>query len=448
MLPLLCCCAELTSDTPTRVLLNSVRYSATVGSNLFVFLVLALLIYVFELGDAGQFHTLAYVAMGVGLLTSLVFLVGTEEKRPNEEQQEHDKRSSRKNRDKLMAATASDKSMQRQHQQSLSYQQIDDDDTRTASSGVMQSPVRSGGGIQASPRNGSGDDDDLVLNVAMHSPSSYPTLDSDSSPSAALPRAPSSSGSGGNGGVSIEDSLTVRLQSLPVHFSSYRSWFGHREFFVCAFIYMCSRVVVNVSQVFLPFFVLDALGLSNVYITILPCVTYVSSMVAAGVMQRLNRQLGRVVVFLGGFGLAVAGLLGMLFLPAHAPWKWLVYPCCVLVGLGNGTIMVCCTQLTSDLIGSRTNFAAFVFGSFSFTDKLVTGVLLFVLQTFNDDSAEYARYVVSLPAIGASLLATIVILTQVDLEEWKRKHTLPPRHVARKHIDITTIGMDKQTTRQ
>jgi Na+/melibiose symporter-like transporter len=190
-------------------------------------------------------------------------------------------------------------------------------------------------------------------------------------------------------------------------------------------VYMSARLVVNVSQVFLPFLVLDALDLPNVYITILPCVLYICSMFAATFMQRLDERFGRKQVFCVGFLLTSLGLVGMFFLPPDRPYVWIVYPCAVVVGLGTGVIMVSCTQLTADLIGSRTNYSAFVFGAFSFTDKLSNGLVLFALQAFNNDSATYARWALVAPPVAAAALAIVVLLTQVDLEEWRRKHTLP-----------------------
>jgi MFS family permease len=157
----------------------------------------------------------------------------------------------------------------------------------------------------------------------------------------------------------------------------------------------------------------------------MPCILYVSSMAAAACMGHVNKRFGRRTVFCSGFALATTGLVGLYVLPSDSPWCWFVLPCCVLIGLGNGSVMVCCTQLTSDLIGSRTNYAAFVFGSFSMTDKLASGIVLFLLQTFNSDETQYVRVAISVPPIVAAGVASLLLLTKVDMKEWRRKHHLP-----------------------
>jgi uncharacterized membrane protein YedE/YeeE len=110
----------------------------------------------------------------------------------------------------------------------------------------------------------------------------------------------------------------------------------------------------------------------------------------------------------------------------------------MLVGVGHGLVMVCSTQLTTELIGSRTNHAAFVLGCFAFTDKLVTGAILFALQFTNDDSATHVRIAATVPSMLATLLAAALVIFAVDIPEWNRKHTLP-KHLVPQLATPTTI---------
>ena len=407
----------MTSNTRARVMLNSVRYAATVASNLFVFLLLGLLIHVWKISEVSQFHTLAYVSLGLGTVTSLWFLLGTEEPRPKEQQLAYEERMHRRRRNKLPAGGHAQDAY-------MSLGGGDEEPIQSTSFRAVALDREPGVGLSISPRMKGLDY--LITNADEVSlgPSSQP-LDS---PVTTGPRGvslmPEAAAELHGNGDEFESTLARQLYALPVRFLSYRCWLRMPEFWVCAWIYMCSRLIVNVSQVFLPFYSLDVLKLDTIYITILPCVMYVSSMVAAGVMGRINHKFGLKNVFIVGCLQVCAGLGAMVFLPEARPWCYFVYPCCVLVGFGNGIVMVCATQLTSDLIGSRTNYAAFVFGSFSFTDKLSNGILLFALQSYNNDSSDYVRYVVTFPAI-ASALACIVAILKVDLDEWKRKHTLP-----------------------
>jgi Na+/melibiose symporter-like transporter len=79
--------------------------------------------------------------------------------------------------------------------------------------------------------------------------------------------------------------------------SKWTSWFYCKGFYQVGLIYMCTRIVVNVSQVFLPFYLTDVLQLPLMYITIIPCTVYVSSFISALLMKKMNERIGRKGVY-------------------------------------------------------------------------------------------------------------------------------------------------------
>jgi len=441
---------ELTSSTPERVKLNSVRYSATVLSNLLVFGLLAVFDKATPYGKAGRYHLLAYVVLGIGTACSFVFLLGTEESKPVESRYQQKQGAAGQEQvanGKHSNGANDEKTKRRKATLNGPSDQLVVGSAVNASGGggayvgsVVTSPVPPEmlyeddyevDGEDQPPQQEEGFDEVLVRSTSRGSlvPSSR----------AGSPAFPSSSSRS-----EFESTLAMHLSSLPVKFMSYKCWLRQREFWWAGAVYMCTRLVVNVSQVFLPFLALDALDLPDIYITILPCVLYVCSMISASFMQRLSLRFGRKEIYCVGFLQTTVGLIAMFFLPSARPWCWIVYPCCVLVGLGTGVIMVSCTQLTSDLIGSRTNYSAFVFGSFSFTDKLSNGIVLFALQSFNNDSARYARWAIAAPPVASALLAIGILLTQIDLNEWRRKHTLSPEAMARMRKDAHNQQQERE----
>ena len=46
---------------------------------------------------------------------------------------------------------------------------------------------------------------------------------------------------------------------IYTNFSSWKDWFGETNFFLTGVIYMCSRLIVNLSQVYMPFYLTDVL---------------------------------------------------------------------------------------------------------------------------------------------------------------------------------------------
>jgi Na+/melibiose symporter-like transporter len=186
-------------------------------------------------------------------------------------------------------------------------------------------------------------------------------------------------------------------------------WLKSRIYFQVAFIYMTTRIVVNVSQVFLPFFVDDVLemhALNDQAITTVPLVLYISSFFGSLAMNRLNQKFGRRGGYILGGLVSIVPLISMFFLTKEV--SYFVYVAVIVLGFGSSIIMVCSVSLESDLVGDRVSTGAFVFGSLSFTDKLSNGLIIFAIQ--NRDQVSKHIVMLSETLIPAAAAACGVIM--------------------------------------
>ena len=60
------------------------------------------------------------------------------------------------------------------------------------------------------------------------------------------------------------------------------------------------------------------------------------------------------------------------------------------------------TSLISDVIGKDSQSSAFVYGIYSFLDKMANGVLLYYLVAYYSDDAYALRRIISIVPIGAA----------------------------------------------
>lgn len=94
---------------------------------------------------------------------------------------------------------------------------------------------------------------------------------------------------------------------------------------------------------------------------------------------------------------------------------WQMYLSMVLLGMGSSMIMIGSLSLTADLIGESTSSGAFVYGSMSFSDKMFSGIVVWLMQRFGPISANcskcnlYYRYI-ELYFIGGCTICALVIL--------------------------------------
>lgn len=212
---------------------------------------------------------------------------------------------------------------------------------------------------------------------------------------------------------------------------TWSAWFKVGMFYEVGLVYMCTRLVVNVTQVFISFYLIVTLQMSATSIAIVPLLVYLSGFLATFFLRYLNEALGRTGSFALGAALIVLALVLSYFLtPETATW---VYPFSIILGMGNSIIMVTSVCLEGDLVGNNIESGAFVYGAMSFTDKISNGIaILFIqnerqkLQDLPDQDGEFLRQVYCiLPSLAALLgLCTVMFMTHCSGSSDRRRRKL------------------------
>ena len=119
-----------------------------------------------------------------------------------------------------------------------------------------------------------------------------------------------------------------------------------------AMLYMFTRLVVNISQIYIPMYVSGSLQLAKHYIAVIPLVMFVSSFLTSFIMKPVNALIGRKATYFIGSMLVVASCCWMWFLSKHN--GLLVIGSSILLGAGCSTILVTSLSITADLIGTHS----------------------------------------------------------------------------------------------
>eukprot|EP01138_Halocafeteria_seosinensis_P013812 gb/GECG01014104.1/.p1 GENE.gb/GECG01014104.1/~~gb/GECG01014104.1/.p1 ORF type:complete len:651 (+),score=65.40 gb/GECG01014104.1/:1-1953(+) len=419
---------ELSIDEAERVFLNSARYGFTIFSNVTVFVTLYLLL--LAKGEststcehsqqADTYHTLAYIVVAIGGACSLFFLVGTKEHTP--EQLKEMSKFSRK----LMKIQAAKKAydMQDVEQFEPSKEELDRiGKARQPVHGVHQDKgsfteaIQEFGRATADCRSGSMDvyagryprcgsveefaEEAECRSKSAHSPNGDKKLldvlkEEDDSPIF---------------GAGDADKKSSNASDMSNHQPrKWYDWFKVSGFYAVGLNYMCTRLVVNVSQVYIQFYIQNTLTMANNATAIVPLVVYLSSFIGTLLVKAMNKRFGRRLSYAIGGGMVTVACIIMFFL--HHSSRDGTYGAAILLGLGNATIMVTTVSLEADFVGSDTESGAFVYGAMSFTDKLSNGIVILAVQFTDHDSGQFYRYIVTIiPVVAAvvGILSTLVI---------------------------------------
>lgn len=194
-------------------------------------------------------------------------------------------------------------------------------------------------------------------------------------------------------------------------------WLKEYQFYLIAIMYMCSRLIVNVSQTYWPLYLTDSLRLSKNFIAIVPLVVFSSGFVTSFLMRPLNAVMGRKAVCLVGLFITIVSCAAMWFI-SEANAILVLLPA-VLLGSGGSILLITSLSMTADLIGKHTECSAFVFGAMSFTDKLSSGVCIALIQVFHPCKSSdccpdcvwyYRNTMVLLPTAIAIISVCILII--------------------------------------
>lgn len=194
--------------------------------------------------------------------------------------------------------------------------------------------------------------------------------------------------------------------------TSFRELFSDIQLYQVAANYMCSRLFINLTQVFITLYLHESLSMVASALAIVPLIMYVGSLVTSLIVGPINKVFGRKITYFFGaiLGLSACAIIrigkGTLYT------KYLIYLVASLLGSASSIVLVSSLGITTDLIGTRTNSGAFVYGIMSFVDKLSNGVVVVIIQGQRDGSTNswYYRDVLTYVCGGAVLLGCVAVI--------------------------------------
>lgn len=91
---------------------------------------------------------------------------------------------------------------------------------------------------------------------------------------------------------------------------------------------------------------------------------------------------------------------------------YLIYPIAVLIGCTQVLILNTAITLISDVIGLKGQSGAFVFGVYSFMDKISTGIVLFFISESSlFTTPSFVKWITILVPLVSGLFSWILVMT-------------------------------------
>ncbi|XP_031567378.1 major facilitator superfamily domain-containing protein 12-like isoform X1 [Actinia tenebrosa] len=196
-----------------------------------------------------------------------------------------------------------------------------------------------------------------------------------------------------------------------------KQWMTDPTLYKVALIYMCTRIVVNVSQSYLPIYLTETMKFNKEAIAYFPLVVLISGVLASIGVKPLTKRLGSKITYCIG-SLMALGACFWYFLQS-IEGRNAIYATTVLMGVGGSVMLVTALSLISELIGHDKKSGAFVYGAISFTDKLSSGAVIAIIQELNprkqqtDKCASCDDYVRNIQSLAPGIAATVALIIAI-----------------------------------
>ncbi|KAF8354115.1 hypothetical protein PRIPAC_95738 [Pristionchus pacificus] len=230
-----------------------------------------------------------------------------------------------------------------------------------------------------------------------------------------------------------------RLNSTASHASQlsrmhWTSWFGHIQFYQIALLYMLSRLYMNISQVYMPFYLTIVQGYTKTFVATIPMISFISSFFISTILSipMFNKRLNKKVLYVFALALGTANCVWMNF----ELQGWKIYAVAAILGIAQSILLVTSLDITADLINKNTESGAFVYGAMSLVDKLANGIAYQFIELLNPNCGEssescssfYRAIMVYVPAV-CLIASFLVLLSLIPAEIGARGRRMRPEDV-------------------
>ncbi|XP_035541075.1 major facilitator superfamily domain-containing protein 12-like isoform X2 [Juglans regia] len=204
-------------------------------------------------------------------------------------------------------------------------------------------------------------------------------------------------------------------------------WFKRALYYEVALVYVLTRLVTNISQAYLAFYVINDLRMAQSAKALVPAIIYICSFIISMILQEIVWTGQRLKAYYSAGGILWI-FCGAAILLLPRSMSAFMYFISIFIGIANALMTVTGVSMQSVLIGENLGGCAFVCGSLSFLDKISCGLALYVLQSLQSSSPELqltksVHVYISVTRFGLGLIPPFCALVGVAVTYTMKLHT-------------------------
>lgn len=180
--------------------------------------------------------------------------------------------------------------------------------------------------------------------------------------------------------------------------------------------YTLVRICINLTYSMIPYYLENVLdvpkakkGGTPIMLSIIYILSTAGCLLNSTCLQKhLDKYNSRPLLMFVALIFISLGFFPIIFI--HHDAISLLYILSIIFGIGFGMALNTASNLINDVVGSKGEYGAFVYGAYSFADKLICGILLYIFVDCVKDDKKLLKYIIPVLPVICILLALVIII--------------------------------------
>ena len=195
----------------------------------------------------------------------------------------------------------------------------------------------------------------------------------------------------------------------------WKYWMKKKDFYAYMIVYMFVRLSINVTGSMIPYYLQNVLnfrqgneGQTPVEISIVLIISMLGSVFNSIILQEyVLKGKNRLLMIIYSSLFVFAGCLPILFINEDS--RYFIYILSFIYGVGFSLALSTASSLCNDVVSSKGKYGAFVYGAYSFSDKMSCGIVLMFFLRCVKNNNELLKYMTALMAPISMMLALLMV---------------------------------------
>ncbi|KFM58306.1 Major facilitator superfamily domain-containing protein 12, partial [Stegodyphus mimosarum] len=229
----------------------------------------------------------------------------------------------------------------------------------------------------------------------------------------------------------------------------WKEWLLEVQFYQVGLLYMCTRLFQNMSLVFMPLYLQEALRADDDFIAKIPLVMNVSGFFISCSLPKFFKVMSKKITLLTGATLGVGACFWISI--GHGPafcYKG-IYGVGAIMGAASSMLVVSSLSFIHDLIGTSAESGAFVYGCMSFCDKMANGIAGMIVQHLHvilcKDCDWFYKDVLSYGVGSIAIISSFVLFSLIPAKLGQRKGKIEDAELKENTLNYGSTDENNET---